>query len=397
MDHDAISIQQLDSLAEVDASEWDRLAGGNVIASYGWLRTLEETSTSAVSTRYFLARNRSGLVGAAPCKIEEEARTSRLNPMLFGRFANAAQRLRLGLLPSLVCGGEARTGEPVLLRAGATAAERTQVAEALVAAMEDTPREKGWTICFRYVKRASSPIVEVLTNRGYLRGSDLPTALLELDPSWRSLADFRRHLKKAHPRAAKSIPRELNLARRGGLVIEQLEEPASYRERLHRLMDAHSVRLNRQPFPFGADFFDQLKARLGDKVVIYVARIGEEWAGVLVSLRAADDVLLPMIGVNHDTGRAAAAYFNLTYNRPIEDAIAAGHRRVYFGTAAYETKARRGCGCMETDFYLRAWSGVQELLLRVLLPFRSRRNDSISAPLRMGDRDRDNDAISREE
>jgi hypothetical protein len=305
--------------------------------------------------------------------------------------------MHLGLLPSLVCGAEARTGEPVLLRAAATVAERTQVVEALVGAMEETAREKGWTICFRYVKRASSPTVEVLTSRGYLHGSDFPTARLDLDPSWHSLADFRRGLKPIHPNTAESISNELNRAKRAGLTIVRLEDPALYRERLHGLMDAHSVRLNRQPFPFRADFFDQLKARLGEKAVIYVARIGEEWAGALVALHGDDETILLMIGIDHKIGRAAAAYFNLTYNRPIEDAITAGHRRVYFGTAAYQAKARRGCGCMETDFYLRARSGVQELLLRILCPFRSRRNDSISAPLRMRNRDRDNDAISREE
>jgi predicted N-acyltransferase len=241
-----------------------------------------------------------------------------------------------------------------------------------------------------------SPIVKLLANRGYIRGSELPTACLELDPGWHSFADFRRHLKKSHPQTAKHINGELNRAKRAGLVIERLDEPAPYRERLHRLVDAHYVRLNRQPFPFRAEFFDQLKARLGERAVIYVARIGAELVGVQMELRGGDEVILPMIGINHDSGRAGAAYSNIGYNRPIEDSTAAGHRRIYFGKMVYDVKARRGCCCVETDFYLRAWSGFQEQALRALCVLRSWRNDSMSAALRGRRQERDDEATSRE-
>jgi predicted N-acyltransferase len=294
-----------------------------------------------------------------------------------------------------VCGTEVGVGEPVLVRASATAEECKHVTATLVRAIEETAREKGWAICFRQVRRVMSPIVEVLTKRGYLRGSELPTACLELDPGWHSFADFRRHLKKAHPRTAKNIKGELNCAKRAGLVIEQLDEPAPYRERLHRLMDAHYVRLNRQPFPFRPEFFDQLKARLGDRAVIYVARIGAELVGAQVELQGGDEVILPMIGINHDSGRAGAVYFNLGYNRPIEDSIAARHRRIYLGKMVYDAKARRGCCCVEIDSYLRVWSGFQERALRALWPLRSWRNDSISAALRQRKQEHDDDVTSR--
>ena len=391
-----ISIEQVGSLSHVDALEWDQLAGRSVVASYGWLRTLEETRRSADSSCYILARTSAGVVGAAACRIEEDASNSRLNRMLFGRLAEAAQRLHLGVAPCLVCGTEVGVAEPVLVRAGATAEERKLVTATLVQAIEKTVREKGWTICFRQVRRVMSPIVEVLTNHGYLRGPELPTACLELDPGWHSFADFRRHLSKTHPRTAINIKGELNRAKRAGLVIEQLDEPAPYRDRLHRLMDAHYVRLNHKPFPFRAELFDQLKARLGDRAVIYVARIGAELVGTQVELRGGDEVILPMIGINHDSGRAGAAYFNLGFNRPIEDSIAAGHRRIYFGKLAYDAKARRGCGSVETDFYLRVWSGLQERALRALWPLHSWRNHSISAALRRRKQKRDDDVAPRE-
>jgi predicted N-acyltransferase len=392
-----ISIEQVGSLTHVDATEWNELAGENVVASYGWLRTLEETRRGNVSYRYILARTSAGLVGTVACKIEEDASNSSLNRMLFGRLAKAAQRLHLDAVPCLLCGTGVGAAEPVLVRAGATAEERMHVTATLVQAIEETAREKGWAVCFRQVRRVMSPIVEVLTSRGYLRGSELPTAYLELDPGWHSFADFRQHLKRSHPRTAKNIKGELNRAKRAGLVIEQLNEPAPYRERLHRLLDAHYVRLNREPFPFRAEFFDQLKARLGDRAAIYVARIGAELVGAQVELRGGEEVVLPMIGINHDSGRAGAAYVNLGYNRPIEDSIAAGRRRIYFGKLVYDGKARRGCCSVETDCYLRVWSEFQEHVLRALWPLRSWRNDSMSAALRRRKQERDHDVASRED
>jgi predicted N-acyltransferase len=391
-----ISIEQVGSLTHVDASEWDQLAGRSVVASYGWLRTLEETRRRTDSCRYILARTSAGLVGAVACKIEEDASNSSVNRMLFGPLAKAAQRLHLGVLPCLVCGTAVGIGEPVLVRASATAEERRHVTVTLVRAIEETAREKGWIIYFRQVRRVMSPIVEVLMNRGYIHGSELPTACLELDPGWHSFADFRRHLKKAHPSTARNIKGELNRAKRAGLVIEQLDEPAPYRERLHRLMDTHYARLNREPFPFRAEFFDQLKARLGDRAGIYVARIGAELVGAQVELRGGDEVILSMIGINHESGRAGEAYFNIGYNRPIEDAIAAGLRRIDFGKMVYDAKARRGCCCVETDFYLRAWGGFQEQALRALCVLRSWRNDSLSAALRRRKQERDDEVAWRE-
>jgi len=389
-----ISIEQVGSLAQVDASQWDELAGPSVIAGYGWLRTLEETGLSTEFPRYFLARSGARLVGAVACSVEQETDSSRLNRVLFGRLVKAAQYLRLSVVPCLMCGAEVGAAEPVLVRAGATAEERQRITAALVGAIEETGREKGWAICFRQVRRARSPIAEVLTNHGYLRGSELPTACLELDPGWRSFADFRRHLKKLHPQTAKSIRGELSRAKRAGLVIDQLEEPAPYRERLHRLMDAHFVRLGGKPFPFRAEFFDQLKLRLGDRAGIYIARIGAELVGALVVLCGGDEVMLPMIGINPDSGRKAAAYFNLGYNRPIEDSIAAGHRRIYFGRLVYDAKARRGCAGVESDFYLRVWRGFQERTLRALWPLRSWRNDRLSAALRGRKQKRDHEVTS---
>jgi predicted N-acyltransferase len=378
-----IYIEQVDRLTDVDPSEWDRLAGRSVLASYGWWRTVESTRLSQSRPRYILARTADGLVGAVCCEIQEPASDhAGLDALLFGRFRNAARHLRLNVLPSLVCGGApigARA--PILVRSDLPADERRRLTTDLVQAVEDTARGHGWTVCFRGVGRERSPISDVLAARGYLRSPELPTACLELDPSWRSFAEYRRGLKRIHHNTEKGIRRELNRARRTGLVIDQVVDPRPCADRLHALLTSHYARLNGKPFPFCPDFLDQLKSRLGDRALIYVARVGEALVGVVIGLRDADEVSIAMVGMDADAGRDSSAYFNLGYNRPIEDAIAAGHRRIYFGRLVYDLKARRGCVRVDSDLYLRVWSRTQAHALRALLIVRTRRMGGMAAAL----------------
>jgi predicted N-acyltransferase len=389
-----LGFEVVESLADVEPSEWNRLAGRRVLASYGWLRTIEETRTSPILSRYILARNGSGLVGAIVCQIQESASEAfDLDDVLFGRLAKATRRMGLSALPALVCGSWVGGGESVLVRGGTPAGERQRLVVELVQAVERMARGSGWGVCFRGVAETESSIAEVLVKRGYLRSRELPVACLELDSGWSCFSDFRRHLKKTHPKTAKSLAREINLARRGGLVIEQLDKPAHLREHLHGLMNSHYFRLNQKPFPFRSEFFEQLKSRLDGRAVIYVARIEEELIGVTVTLWDDDAVYVPMIGVDPDRGRASAAYFNLAYNRPIQDSLAAGHRRMYFGRLLYGLKARRGCRRLDMDLYFRGRNTIQERLLRPLFVLRSMRIDSMSAALpRKVKRERDNRA-----
>jgi len=69
----AISVERVTSIADVHASEWDRVAGANVLQSHGLLRTIEESNITGHAARYFLARRNMELVGAIVCHIEEDS------------------------------------------------------------------------------------------------------------------------------------------------------------------------------------------------------------------------------------------------------------------------------------------------------------------------------------
>ena len=108
-----ISFERIDSIASIDCSEWDRLAGDNVLASWGWLKTVEETHLNPRGPAYLVARGRDGLIAAAPCSFQE-ATSARpdIDLVVFGRFARQARALGMSTLPALVCGTSTGSGRP---------------------------------------------------------------------------------------------------------------------------------------------------------------------------------------------------------------------------------------------------------------------------------------------
>ena len=383
-------IDSVASISQVDPAEWTQLAGENILANYGLLRLIEETRVSPHPSRYFLARDSKGLAGAVICHVEDRKNADgavllgahRLDRMLFGKLADPARHLHMVSFPCLMCGTQISTAEPILIRKGADAAERKRITRALVDAIESAARREGWAVCFRQVKREGSIIAEVLAERGYLRGFELPTACLELGEEWKSFADYRKHLKESHPSTSDTISKEVKRGKKAGLVMEQIDKPEEVSASLHRLLEEHNIRHNQKPFSVRKEFFDRLKASMGERAVIYTAKIGEQLVGVQVKFQSGEDVIAWMIGIDQEAARTAATYFNLSYNRLIEDAITDGYRRIYYGPLLWEVKARRGCKAVEADFYLRARNGLQKAILRPLLEMRSKRNDALSAEIR---------------
>jgi predicted N-acyltransferase len=386
----AISVERVTSIADVHTAEWDRLAGANVLQSHGLLRTIEETNLTRHAARYFLARRNMELVGAIVCHIEEDSNSEgaipigghRLDRMMLGRLARFGRTSRVVSLPCLMCGTQMGTCDPLMLREGTSAAESARIAEALVDAIERSAERKGWTVCFRQVRQNGSPLAAALMKREYLRGAELPTACLEIDPVWRSFEDYRQHLKRSHPHTAKTILGEMNRKTKAGLRIEQIDDPGLHRETLHRLMEAHNLSHNGKPWPFRAEFFERLKERLGDRASIYGAKMDGQWVGVAVNVQGGTEVVGSMIGIDREAKRGAAVYFNLAYNHLIEQSVCARRQRIYYGPLLWDLKARRGCRPVEADFYLKGNSRLQQMILRPLVHVRTKTHDAISAPLR---------------
>lgn len=365
-----VDIIPLESISWADPSEWDELAGGRIQTSYQWLRLIEKTSAFPVQIRCFLARESGELQAAVFLWRQPQSEGPfNLDVVLLGRLHRAARFLGFSAQRTLISGELFGYGPTILFRNSTTVKEQVRLFSRLLAFIEETACKEGCLLCFRGIAAERHGLTELLSSRGYLSSPELPVCYLDIQ--WNSFAGYLRSVKSRNPGMAKSIRNEINRGRRGGIIIQRVDNPAPVCTRLHELVDAHYRRLNGRPFPFRPEFFGELKSRLGDRVVLYAATKQERIVGCLVMLCGEDGATLPIIGIDNEYVRRDAVYFNLAYNYPIRDSIEACFRRLYLGRLVYESKLRRGCLLSHTNMYLKAGSRVGDWFLRPILAARS--------------------------
>jgi predicted N-acyltransferase len=365
-----VTFRVFESIDELSPAVWNGLGGHHVVTTHGWLAAIEKSSIQRRVRLYFLAEDGDGVAGGILAQVQDDSGWLGLDSVLFGPAARAIRLLGAGALPALVCGSDAGAGEPVLLRAGAGKEEQRGIAAALIDYVTRYAAGRGWRVGFRNVPAGAHVVAEVLGARGFLRTREWPTTSLEIPGP--AFEDYLHALRLTHPATARNIRGERNRGRRGGLGIERLDSPGSQAVELHGVMERHYQRINGCSFPYGPTFFGEIESRLPEEVDIYVARLGEELAGVTFMLKYGDTVHMPMIGFDAEKGRPSALYFNLGYNEPIAICAAAGVRRIVFGRTRYGTKVRRGCAIRELDLYLHPGGPLRRAAWQVLFPPRSK-------------------------
>jgi len=360
------SIRQFESIASINRSEWDQLAGGNIFDSYGWLRTIEETHAIRVRRKYYMLYQEKRPVAAVPCYFQYPDHSAiTMDNLIFGRFKKVALLLRMTVLPALISGGRGGLSENFLISRKLSPDIQHRIIEKLINRMEGKARGKKSALCFCGITKKGKELNEILKMNRYLSTKEMPHTYLDIE--WHTFRDYRRYLKKIHPATEKTIRQEINRAKRAGLVVRRLENPASRQNRLHEIMDMHYFRLNGTHFPFYPHFFERLKHNLGDKASVYVAEKGEELLGVLIMLRSNDTIFFPMVGVDRARSGRERIFFNLVFNQPIRDAIETGIKRIYYGKLLYDVKIKRGCKIADNNLYIKARGPVHERALKVIL------------------------------
>ena len=376
-----VSIQ--DSIGEVPRAEWDALAEDNVLASHGWLSTLERTRLGGWFPRYVTVRDGSRLVGAAvftPARATDEVET--LDHVLFGRLRRVAAALGLSFLPALVCGLTRGAGAHPLLCPALRPGARSRVLDLIVEAVECAAARLQLRPCFGEVRANDVELASGLAARGYVAAVDTPLNVLDIETA--SFDDYLRQLDRITRGARKDVRRQLNQNRARGTTIVTLDDPESAADRLHELMNLNERAHNARQFGFSRDFFTVVKRNLGDDAIVYAAMKGDRITAVSLLLRRGQTAHLPMVGVDHAAAGRDFTFFTVAHHRPFADAIASGIRRLYLGRSLYELKARRGCRLEETlVFYrpssrlaalvIRRWFAVLSAWNRAKLPRRARR------------------------
>lgn len=336
------------TITDIDAPAWDRLAGENVFATHGFLRTVEACCRAPIEPIYFTLHRSGVLIAASVCHIVGPSPgIESIDDMVFGRVAGPARAVGLSLLPALVSGPAIGYGWHLGIDPGLDARDARESGLTLLDAMEAEAGARGLRVSLPQVLDDEGDLPAWLTERRYLRCRNVPVAVLDLP--FASFEDYLAHL----PRKSRSESRrQTNRNRDSGTVIDLTDAVDDIEGRLQELIDLNSQKHNGLPFALGPGFLGALRRHLGGRARVFVARKSGAITGVCAMLMQGATACPIAVGIDAELAAGDYTYFQVTYHAPIAHVIASGMRRIYYGRGLEDVKARRGCRFANTWTYL---------------------------------------------
>jgi predicted N-acyltransferase len=360
------SITLHDSIRDVVRSEWDALAGDDVLASHGWLATMERTRCGGAAPLYVVARAAGRIVGgAAVVRMHATDAIETVDHVLLGRFRPLAARIGISFLPALVAAPLRGFGCLPLASRELDEGARGRVLDAILDAIEDEAARRGVALFLGDLRPCRADLAARLAARGFVDALDDPVSVL--DVRWDSFDAYLRHLDRVSRGARKDVRRQQNQNRKRGTTITAEDDAGREGDRLWGLMTMNERAHNRRPFGFAREFFAVLASELAGDAVVYAARKEGRITATSLLLRRGTTGYLPMVGVDHAAAGRDFTFFAIAHYRPIGDAIADGLRTLHFGRALDGLKARRGCRLEETRVFYRASARLGRRASRVWL------------------------------
>jgi predicted N-acyltransferase len=326
----ALTLDLAPSIHDIPPAAWDALAGPNPFVSHAFLAAVEDSGSTGARTgwlsRHAVLRDAEGAIAAlAPMYVKGHS----YGEYVFDHgWAHALERAGGQYYPKLQVASPFSPvpGPRLLLRAGTPIAAMGQ---ALVSACQ------GLELSSVHVTFCTQTEWNGLGDAGWLRRSGMQF-------HWhnRGYADFEGFLAALSSRKRKSIRRERRDAQNQGLELVTLRGPEIDAATWGAFYGFYTSTVDRK---WGSAyltrrFFPLLGERLGERVVLMLARRGREWVAGALNLLGEDTLYGRNWGAS---GEFPFLHFELCYYRAIDFAIEHGIATVEAG-AQGEHKIQRG-------------------------------------------------------
>lgn len=364
----AIHTRTIDTITAIPAEQWNQLCT-DVYFSHEWLKTLEEVPLGRIKPQHILVYDGSRLIAILPGFVQSEDFFTSLDHKLLGPIAPLARLLGVSFMPAYV-GYSFLHFSNIYFR-------ESKKRDVVFARIDDALRKIGKAHCVRsvafYVNGNHTENIRDFTSRyGYNRLFFGYGTILRLD-NIDQFDDYLTHAKRKYGKKVReNIRWEMNLFRRGGLRIEELQEVKTEEPILRQLyqenLDAH-LRVKRT---VPDELFSCAKRNLKDKLYITVAKKDDEIRGFNCGLIGGDAHRRAYYGlyVGYDRAdRRNRTYFYTAYYDPISKGIQDGWELVHEGTGAYDVKMRRGFDAEPVHLMIRPHGPLLRVLLGILTPF----------------------------
>ncbi len=331
-----IEIQE--SIGLVDENEWDSLIN-NASSSYGWLKTVEETYIGDTHYRYISVKKNSHLIGASACYIAKKIeQRGNIDSELLGRLKKYSSRLGFSFLPALICGN---AGEHFLIDKQLSSHEHDIILNLILETITTEAIKNKLSICFRYLREDEKDLMALLKKNGFNHTPVIP--YLYIDIKWTSFDDYIKSLRKISKNMKKSVLYEINKNRKKGVRIEIEKEPGKYEDRLFELINIHYLKYNGEPFYLNKEFINKAQEYIGHDCKFYISWENGKITGTSFSITANGTQNNYISVVDRKLAQDDLTFFNISFHKPLMDAISNDIKKIDYGLGMAEMKIRRGC------------------------------------------------------
>ena len=351
------SITTYSSIADVNHHDWDLLSRDQVLMHRGWLQTIEQTYLGELSPNYLMLYEEGcPVVATVYRQINNPEDGHSFDHFLFGVLHPIFARIGISSLPMIA--SMSLRGYPVqfLVRPHRDPAKSQARRQAVLDTIHAYSHEVKMPVAFTKVVGDERETIRLLCRNGYTRIIGPPLAYLDI--VWPSFSAYRKDRSSLSRNIRGNINWEINRNRKAGIEIVLLKNLSGYEEALYRLMALNASKYGQTNASYNDRFFYALAANMSHQYRVYAAFKKGTMVGMCLFLTQADVWHALIVGIDHRYEGNDLTYFNITFNRPIQDATNASCKRIYYGNSLYEVKLRRGCHLLPVNTFYKpyCWS-----------------------------------------
>lgn len=357
------SIRIFRSIEEVDQHEWDSLARDQVPMCYGWLKTVEQSYSGNLLPHYqILYENDRPVATSVYRLLKSTCAFSDIDHFIFGRLKPLVSFFGYSTLPVLTSMPLKGYANLFLVDSLAESVRVKKNLQMLLDAIHDHSRRERIAIVFTKVMAEDRHAAQLLRKNGYEKILAAPLAYMDI--VWPTFSDYKKDTFRLARNIRRKINWEINRNRKDGIEIVVLENLRGYEDRLYQLLKLNAAKHYRAGLPFNKNLFRSLNENMPNQFRIYAAFKNNQIVGMTLFLTKGNLWHALMVGIDHHLVGKDLTYFNISYYKPIEDAIAAECKRIYYGNSLYEPKMRRGCQLQSVDAYYKPQGVLSRMLFK---------------------------------
>ncbi len=334
------------SIDDVSFEEWNQIISDTISVSHEVLKFSETNSLHSDKARYFLLRDDNECLQAISIAlfIHKDSKFG-VEGSIFGRLLERLFVFKNSLRPALICGLVGH-GAPVFVRPGE---DQKLWVRRMLDVMENYALDHKSSIGFSRLLSVQQTLSNELKRRKYCHAYGLPEAKININ--WHDEASYLKNLQSINKSYYKSAKKEINRFRKSGITIQGWDGENA--QDVAELIEEHFNERNSIKTTITPESLSELKFKLKDSCIVYLAIKEEKIIGVAILLKKGDSARAWKVGVDHKADNNNFTYFNLAYYNLLADAVNSNLNLVWYGAGVLDAKLRRGCMVELTDFYYK--------------------------------------------